>query len=82
MKAIISVLAIVTAFAANPAAQQFWGRMQGPDSLILQSPGSDIRLTVSVLPEARRPEGRSGVVADQVTPVGRLTAPDCGVATS
>ena len=67
MKTIISALAIVTAVAANPAAQQLFGRIQGPDSLILQGPGSDVRLTVSVLPEARRPQGRSGVVVEQVT---------------
>jgi hypothetical protein len=38
MKAIISVLAIVTPFARDPAAQQFFGRIQEPDSLILQGP--------------------------------------------
>ena len=67
MKAIISALAMVMAFATNPAAQQFLGRLQGPDSLILQGPGSEVRLAVSVLPEALRPQGRSGVVVDQIT---------------
>src|SRR5688572_14474361 len=64
MKAVISALAILTALAATTAAQQFFGRFQGPDSLILQGPGSDVRATVSVLPESRRPEGRSGVVVE------------------
>ena len=43
---------------------------QGPDSLILQGPGSDIRASVSILPENRRPEGQPGVVIEQVVRAG------------
>jgi S1-C subfamily serine protease len=67
MKVIVSALAVLTVFTVSTAAQQFFGRVQGPDSLILQGPGSDIRATVSVLPENRRPQGANGVVIDQVT---------------
>ena len=42
MKAIISVLAIVTAFAADPAAQQFFGHIQFRDT----PPGRPVKAVV------------------------------------
>jgi len=67
MNALIGALLFATAVTGSASAADDQGRTQGPDSLILQGPGSDIRATVSVLPENRRPQGLTGVVIDQVT---------------
>lgn len=66
MKRLFTALVVVTTFATTSEAQQYFGRLQGPDSLILQGPGSEVRATVSVLAEARRPQGLTGVVVEQV----------------
>jgi S1-C subfamily serine protease len=66
MKVSIGVLAVAMALAASVADAQDVRRMQGPDSLILQGPGADIRATVNALPENRRPQGLTGVVIEQV----------------
>ena len=62
--AVIFVASVVapSALAGNRQA----GNRQGPDSLILQGPGSDIRASVVALPESRRPQGQAGVLVEQV----------------
>jgi S1-C subfamily serine protease len=67
MKVSIGALLFAITVAAPAVDAENQRRMQGPDSLILQGPGSDIRATVSVLPENRRPQGLTGVVIEQVT---------------
>ncbi|HEY5617056.1 MAG TPA: PDZ domain-containing protein [Vicinamibacterales bacterium] len=63
---LIGAVVFLTGLTATPSAPQNFPRAPGPDSLILQGPGSDIRVSVSVLPESRRPQGLAGVVIEQV----------------
>jgi hypothetical protein len=77
MKASIGAVVIAIGVTAATAAPQNLGRLQRPDSLLLQGPGSDIGATVSILPEGQRPQGLSGVVIEQVTRGG--PADDAGL---
>ena len=63
---LIGAVVFATSFTPATAAQQFFGRVRGPDSLILQGPGSEIRASVTALPTDRRPQGQTGVVIEQV----------------
>ncbi|MGH9253172.1 MAG: PDZ domain-containing protein [Vicinamibacterales bacterium] len=63
-----AVALVGTLLAPSAVARVPQGR--GPDSLILQGPGSDIRASVSILPENRRPEGQAGIVIEQVVRAG------------
>ena len=67
MNVLIGALLMALAVTGPVSAADDQGRTQGPDALILQRPGSDIRATVNVLPETRRPQGQTGVVIEQVT---------------
>jgi S1-C subfamily serine protease len=66
MKGWSSVVVFALSLTVTTTASQNIGRTQGPDSLILQGPGSDIRATVSVLPVSQSPDGLSGVLVEQV----------------
>ena len=72
----VSIGALLFAMAVNGPvlAADDQGRTQGPDSLILQGAGSDIRATVTVLPENQRPQGLTGVLIEQVTRDGPADA--------
>jgi S1-C subfamily serine protease len=74
MKLLIGALLFAMAITAPALAAENQRRTQGPDSLILQGPGSDIRATVGVLPESRRPQGLAGVIIEQVTRDGPADA--------
>ena len=67
MKRWLGVVVCALSVTAATAASQNIGRIQAPDALILQGPGSDIRAAVSVLPVDQRPDGLSGVLVGQVT---------------
>jgi len=74
LPALIGVVVFATGSTTATGAQQNLGRVQGPDSLILQGPGSDIRASVTALPVDRRPQGQTGIVIDQVVRSGPADA--------
>ena len=61
-----AVVVFALGLTVATAASQNIGRTRGPDALILQGPGSDIGAVVSVLPVDQRPDGRGGVLVEQV----------------
>jgi S1-C subfamily serine protease len=67
MKGWSAVVVFALSVTVAAAASQNIGPTRGPDSLILQGPGSDIRAAVGVLPVDQRPAGLSGVLVEQVT---------------
>jgi S1-C subfamily serine protease len=69
--------AVLTMLAHEPATarQQNLRQPQGPDLLLLQGPGSDIGASVREFRAAdQRPQGRDGVVIEQVTRGGPADA--------